>query len=140
MARTCIDLISKYLENEFDVLGKENKYNLANRYGPKKCPDLKQQRSGIDHIYSWAHYAPQSWFEEQRKHEAAIEDAKNNKGAAPLFKLCSYCSAPESTNLKHKNCSACKQVRYCATDCQRMHWRKGHKDECKTLQAKAKAK
>ena len=39
MARTASDLITKYLESGFDVLGKENKYNLANRYGPKKCPD-----------------------------------------------------------------------------------------------------
>ena len=138
MARTAIDLISKYLENEFDILGKETKYNLANRFGPKKCPDKKQKRSEILHIYSWAHYAPLAWFEEQRKHEAAVESAKANKGAAPLFKLCSYCSSPESTNLKHKQCSACKQRFYCTVDCQRLDWRKGHKDECKTLAAKAK--
>ena len=39
MVRTAVDLISKYLESEFDVLGKEVKYNLTNRFGPKKCPD-----------------------------------------------------------------------------------------------------
>lgn len=39
MGRVAHDLISKYLESGFDVIGKENKYNLANRFGPKKCPD-----------------------------------------------------------------------------------------------------
>ena len=39
MVRTAIDLIEKYNESGFDVLGKESKYNLLNKWGPKKCPD-----------------------------------------------------------------------------------------------------
>ena len=38
-ARCAIDLISDYLENGFDNLGKLAKFNLKNRYGPKKSPD-----------------------------------------------------------------------------------------------------
>ena len=35
----CTDIIEKLLENGFDVLGIEKKYNFINKYGPKKCPD-----------------------------------------------------------------------------------------------------
>ena len=38
MARTAIDLVTKYLETGLDVLGVETKYNMLNRFGPKKCP------------------------------------------------------------------------------------------------------
>ena len=27
-------------------------------------------------------------------------------------------------------CSRCKRVRYCGRECQRAHWRAGHKAEC----------
>ncbi|KAI4337608.1 hypothetical protein L6164_016002 [Bauhinia variegata] len=34
-----------------------------------------------------------------------------------------YCSTT-------RRCSQCKAVRYCSGDCQIIHWRQGHKDEC----------
>ena len=118
MARTAQDLIQKYLESGFDNLGKESKYNLANRFGPKKCPDKAISKADVQHVYSWAHYAPQTWYEEMHKHEKAVQDAKDNKGAAtPTMRLCSYCSSPESDKIKHKVCSQCKQTFYCTVDC-----------------------
>jgi len=62
MAKVCTDFIEKYLETGFEVLNKENKYNLFNRFGPKKCPDKQVMRSSLQHIYSWTHYAPVQWF------------------------------------------------------------------------------
>ena len=138
MARTASDLVTKYLESGFDNIGKETKYNLANRFGPKKCPDKAVSKAKVPIVYSWAHYAPQAWYEEMQRHERAVQDAKENKGAAPDFKLCSYCSCPETSSLKHKQCSACKQRWYCSVDCQRMDWKKGHSKECKVLAAKLK--
>ncbi len=32
-----------------------------------------------------------------------------------------------------KQCGGCRAVRYCGADCQRAHWREGHKAECKVL-------
>lgn len=32
-------------------------------------------------------------------------------------------------------CTACAKRKYCSRDCQRAHWRAGHKEECKLLQA-----
>ncbi|XP_051127059.1 ubiquitin carboxyl-terminal hydrolase 17-like [Andrographis paniculata] len=39
---------------------------------------------------------------------------------------CAVCYRPTSTR-----CSRCKAVRYCSGNCQIMHWRQGHKDDCK---------
>lgn len=34
----CIEIVEKYLENFFEVLGQEKKYSFINKFGPKKCP------------------------------------------------------------------------------------------------------
>eukprot|EP00351_Strombidinopsis_sp_SopsisLIS2011_P004899 CAMPEP_0116881222 /NCGR_PEP_ID=MMETSP0463-20121206/13321_1 /TAXON_ID=181622 /ORGANISM="Strombidinopsis sp, Strain SopsisLIS2011" /LENGTH=48 /DNA_ID= /DNA_START= /DNA_END= /DNA_ORIENTATION= len=47
MARTAVDLVKNYLENSLDYLGKENKYNLTNRFGPKKCAKEQINRHEI---------------------------------------------------------------------------------------------
>ena len=31
---------------------------------------------------------------------------------------------------EHKKCSRCKQQFYCSKDCQKMHWKRGHKKVC----------
>ena len=33
--------------------------------------------------------------------------------------------------LRLKQCGGCRAVRYCGADCQRAHWREGHRSECK---------
>lgn len=67
LVRNAIDLITKYLESGLDVLGNEKKYNMLNRFGPKKCPDKQVKRNTIPILYSWMHYAPINWFEQQRQ-------------------------------------------------------------------------
>lgn len=136
-ARVAMELISNYLENGFDQLSKESKYNLANKFGPKKMADRKQLRREMPHLYSWSHYAPLQYLEALRKREDEVENAKKNKGTASLFNMCSYCGTPESQTIKHKRCSQCKQRLYCSMDCQKFDWQKGHKGECKTLAAAA---
>ena len=39
MGRVATDLVTKYMETGLDILGKESKYNMQNKFGPKKCPD-----------------------------------------------------------------------------------------------------
>ncbi|XP_043712601.1 ubiquitin carboxyl-terminal hydrolase 16-like isoform X2 [Telopea speciosissima] len=39
---------------------------------------------------------------------------------------CAVCFCPTTTR-----CSRCKAVRYCSGKCQIIHWRQGHKDECR---------
>ncbi|KAI3806690.1 hypothetical protein L1987_22604 [Smallanthus sonchifolius] len=40
--------------------------------------------------------------------------------------LCAVCFCPTTTR-----CAKCKAVRYCSGKCQIVHWRQGHKDECR---------
>ena len=72
MARNAIDLVTKYLETGLDILGVENKYNMLNRFGPKKCPAKRITRRSIPILYSWMHYAPLQWFEQQRSFAQAV--------------------------------------------------------------------
>ncbi|XP_022982089.1 ubiquitin carboxyl-terminal hydrolase 18-like [Cucurbita maxima] len=37
-------------------------------------------------------------------------------------------------NMGSKKCSRCKAVRYCSPTCQQVHWKSGHKTECKNFQ------
>ncbi|KAG7590583.1 Zinc finger MYND-type [Arabidopsis suecica] len=39
--------------------------------------------------------------------------------------VCARCLSPAKTR-----CSRCKSIRYCSGDCQIIHWRLSHKDEC----------
>ena len=43
---------------------------------------------------------------------------------------CSFCGQP-SQDLQR--CSRCKGVSYCSRDCQKQHWKVGHKKECKEV-------
>ncbi|GAQ80818.1 hypothetical protein KFL_000630210 [Klebsormidium nitens] len=42
----------------------------------------------------------------------------------------------ESVKKTFKKCSACGMVQYCSQSCQRAHWRKEHKVECKAMSLK----
>ena len=44
---------------------------------------------------------------------------------------CANCSLPEQPGVTLRPCSRCKLVRYCGTECQSQHWKKGgHKQFC----------
>lgn len=49
----CIEMVKNYLENGLDYMGKENKYNFMNKFGPKKFPDQHIFREKVPFIYSW---------------------------------------------------------------------------------------
>ncbi len=59
-------------------------------------------------------------------------------GALPRLRMCGN---PRCTNFSQesegalplKQCGGCRAVRYCSADCQRVHWREGHKAECREL-------
>jgi hypothetical protein len=58
MSQVAVTIVQSFLENAYDQIGKEAKYNFMNKYGPKKCPTEQIKREKLDHIYSWLHYAP----------------------------------------------------------------------------------
>lgn len=47
---------------------------------------------------------------------------------------CASCSAPKSGAATLRVCSSCRCVSYCSVDCQRAHWKSGHKQVCKQRQ------
>lgn len=40
---------------------------------------------------------------------------------------CAVCHCPTTTR-----CAQCKSVRYCSSKCQILHWRRGHKEQCRS--------
>ncbi|KAL5846976.1 hypothetical protein ACOSQ3_010500 [Xanthoceras sorbifolium] len=46
--------------------------------------------------------------------------------SVPQFYQCVVCFSPTTTR-----CAQCKAVRYCSGKCQIIHWRQGHKEECR---------
>jgi hypothetical protein len=70
--------------------------------------------------------APSSQLERLRKHEAR-----------PL-RSCAQCSAMETHADGFKRCGGCRKPVYCGAECQRLHWRAGHKLQCKAAQADQK--
>ena len=128
------EIIEKYMESSLDVLGEEKKYLFINKFGPKKCPEQQISRSSVKQLYSWTHYAPLTWFEHQKREKS--QTLKLNRDGQ-IQKVCNACQAPEGLQLKHKICSACKEVYYCSVECQRQDWKvNGHKERCKGMQKK----
>ncbi len=59
-------------------------------------------------------------------------------GALPRLRVCGNpvcCNFAKEREgaLPFKQCGGCRAVRYCGADCQRAHWRPGHRAECKVL-------
>ncbi len=59
-------------------------------------------------------------------------------GALPRLRVCgnpACCNFAKEREgaLPFKQCGGCRAVRYCGADCQRAHWREGHRAECKVL-------
>jgi TPR repeat protein len=65
---------------------------------------------------------------------AAILVGLASKGVIPSdatsASQCSFCSRGCESGLKLKPCSRCKVVFYCGEECQRKHWKEGHKAVC----------
>eukprot|EP01135_Chromosphaera_perkinsii_P009475 Nk52_evm18s1763 gene=Nk52_evmTU18s1763 len=59
--------------------------------------------------------------EDDDEDEVAEEDVREKKG-------CRVCGRSRD---RLKMCSACGKVWYCSTDCQKIDWQRGHKQECK---------
>jgi hypothetical protein len=60
--------------------------------------------------------------------ESSVPKADIPEEEAPL--MCSYCSSESPPKGGFKICSQCKSARYCSTECQTFHWKKGHSKLC----------
>jgi len=64
-----------------------------------------------------------------------VPDASPTAAAPPSPDRCTHCGASAADlardDRKLRRCSRCQRVRYCGRECQRAHWRAGHKAECR---------
>lgn len=67
------------------------------------------------------------WREGHRKHCVAVNSQVLSMGENRR-NVCSFCGEESPDLLK---CSRCKEMYYCSRDCQRGHWREGHREDCK---------
>ena len=63
-----------------------------------------------------------------------VPDASPTAAAPPSPDRCTHCGASAADlardDRKLRRCSRCQRVWYCGRECQRAHWRAGHKAEC----------
>ncbi|KAH0892391.1 hypothetical protein HID58_054820 [Brassica napus] len=66
--------------------------------------------------------------EEKEKEEAraTVDYYGSSSSVPPDVYSCAVCHYPTTTR-----CAQCKSVRYCSSKCQILHWRRGHKEECR---------
>lgn len=56
--------------------------------------------------------------------------AGSGAGTTVSSHQCAQCGVQPAAGSKLKKCALCRQARYCSADCQRTHWRAGHKANC----------
>ena len=66
---------------------------------------------------------------DMRMLKAQLKNSKSTRSISYLS-TCSNCRRRLEQRLC---CSKCRTVEYCSADCQRAHWKSGHKDECQVL-------
>jgi hypothetical protein len=96
------------------------------------------------------------WAKRVRKHggtdASPVPKAKPNSGFEEVFDSirgktglmsadailgCTFCGKkPEGGSKKLQKCSKCQAVRYCSKECQKKHWKGGHKAMCSFPKAK----
>ena len=60
-----------------------------------------------------------------------MDGPDSKKKPLPSRWECANCSLPDQPGVSLRPCSRCKLVRYCGTECQAQHWKKGgHKRHC----------
>ena len=78
--------------------------------------------------------------QEPNTHRLNIDLTMNNElgeGDGKAKEACANCGKTGSDTVKLKNCTACRLVKYCCVDCQKVH-RKQHKKACKQRAAELK--
>ncbi|CAA0809150.1 Ubiquitin carboxyl-terminal hydrolase 16 [Striga hermonthica] len=60
--------------------------------------------------------------------EGPVAGPSSSLGGRKLQYQCEVCFSPTTTR-----CKKCKSTHYCSRNCQILHWRKGHKDECHSI-------
>ena len=60
----------------------------------------------------------------------ALKRARSQAVPESLDRVCSHCSTQASESNHLMTCARCKSAFYCSRNCQRAHWKAGHKKIC----------
>ncbi|KAI8484725.1 hypothetical protein Bbelb_374880 [Branchiostoma belcheri] len=50
-----------------------------------------------------------------------------------MYFICGYCRRMPDFGEKFGKCASCRRAHYCSKECQRKHWKDGHKQDCQKL-------
>ena len=98
----------------------------CNKYQRSRCSGC-----GVD-IYCSEECQKKDWTIHKLVCKENAEKCRNNFIADNLKATCYNCFK-ESTK-GFKQCSGCKRIAYCSETCQKAHWKREHKKQCKELQ------
>lgn len=73
--------------------------------------------------------------ERQARMQSEMAQSCHAKCSNPKCKVVHECEKHHVTPLHLKKCSRCLKVAYCSVDCQKEHWRNGHKAVCTSAAA-----
>jgi hypothetical protein len=60
-----------------------------------------------------------------------VAPAVSKEAESPIpTRQCASCGRGCEKGLRLKPCSRCRNVVYCGNECQRAHWKGGHKESC----------
>merc|ERR1711907_860850 len=82
----------------------------------KKAADASGEKNYIDVLF------------ESGLHASGLDNLEQKLADKAL--ACGHCEKPQGTQ-KFLKCSTCLLVSYCSKECQKAHWKKSHKSECK---------
>ncbi|CAA7400929.1 unnamed protein product [Spirodela intermedia] len=100
------------------VIRRKWKLAAASREEVKRLVILAAEEAANAEIEAANEYRTRLEYESSPSSAAASEP----KGKP----MCAVCNRPTTTR-----CSRCKAVKYCSGKCQIIHWRQGHKEECR---------
>ncbi|KAM7514506.1 hypothetical protein LguiA_004089 [Lonicera macranthoides] len=75
--------------------------------------------------YSTTNYDTESQYLKYQWATTGYSDSVSSSESQKLGFQCAVCFCPTTSR-----CARCKAVRYCSGECQIIHWRQGHKDDC----------
>jgi hypothetical protein len=78
----------------------------------------KRENIGISYIFP-------GWYDKELDDETNFKRYNIYTGTHKK-KICNQCGSL----VKPKNCSQCKTIAYCSIKCQKIHWKKIHKNQC----------
>ena len=108
---------SAWLHRAVDLGCPEAQYSLAHYY-EIGLGGTAQSSTRAEELYNLA--------ANQGLEKARVQLARIRTSAAPPKGTCAHCRGKNS----RFRCSQCKVVSYCSRDCQREHWKSGHRQVC----------